>query len=67
MSEKRRAAMRYRWFALTDRRWPVEFWFDVAWQVKTKRIPKNDLERVKRVIEDTERLPHWRRLTSRST
>ena len=60
IARKRKATVPIGWFRLASGERPMQFWFDVGWIVKNKRIKKRDLDQVRQVICDVESSPRWK-------
>lgn len=59
----RKARVLTHWFALTDKRWPWGFWFEVGYEVKQRRIRSRDHGKIRKVIQDLERTDKWKSRT----
>ena len=56
---QRKAKVYTKWFGVTDRVWPWGFWFEVGYEVKTRRVDKHDYAEIGRIVRKHERKARW--------
>jgi hypothetical protein len=47
-------AVRTNWFQLSSGRRPMAFWLEVGKRVSKQRVPRGDMERVRRIVAEVE-------------